>query len=106
MKRNSIEVVMDGYITAKKRAIDELGVELVYIGLDRTLPSEQCKLRKEAGEIFGLCRWSGMDCERRRHPCRKHVESYQLAEDMGLFLTAHAGEDAGFRMGTGIYGMR
>ena len=28
-----IEVVMDGYITAKKRAIDELGVELVYICL-------------------------------------------------------------------------
>ena len=41
----------------------------------------------------------GMDCEEKGHPCRKHVESYRLAEDMGLFLTAHAGEDAGVQDG-------
>lgn len=96
-----IEVVMDGYITAKKRAMDELGVELVYIaGLDRTLSSEQCvyfvkKLEKYLDYVDGL----GMDCEEKGHPCRKHVESYRLAEEMGLFLTAHAGEDAAVKDG-------
>ena len=37
----------------------------------------------------------GMDCEENGHSCIKHIESYKLAKEMGLFLTAHAGEDLG-----------
>ena len=37
----------------------------------------------------------GMDCEENGHPCIKHLESYREAKEMGLFLTAHAGEDGG-----------
>ena len=90
-----IEVVMEGYRSAQKKAKELYGVEIVYIaGLDRTLSSERClsfvrSLRPYLDMISGL----GMDCEENGHPCIKHLESYREAKDMGLFLTAHAGED-------------
>jgi len=37
----------------------------------------------------------GMDCEEFGNGPEKHVASYKLAEEMGLFLTAHAGEELG-----------
>ncbi len=92
-----MEVVMEGYRSAQKKAKALYGVEIVYIaGLDRTLSSEQCvrfvrSLEKYRDMVDGL----GMDCEEKGHPCIKHKESYALAKDMGLFLTAHAGEDDG-----------
>lgn len=92
-----IEVVMEGYRSARKKAKDLYGVEIVYIaGLDRTLPTEQCErfvknLEAYRDMVDGL----GMDCEEKGHPCMKHLGSYRMAEEMGLFLTAHAGEDDG-----------
>lgn len=90
-----LEVVMEGYRSAQKKAKELYGVEIVYIaGLDRTLSSEQClsfvkSLRPYLDMVAGL----GMDCEEKGHPCVKHLASYQAAKEMGLFLTAHAGED-------------
>ena len=90
-----IEVVMEGYRAGQKKAKELYGVEIVYIaGLDRTLSSEQCvafvkKLEKYLDMVDAL----GMDCEENGNPPEKHVESYRLAKDMGLFLTAHAGEE-------------
>lgn len=92
-----MEVVMEGYRSAQKKAKEQYGVEIVYIaGLDRTLSPEQCErfvknLEGYRDMVDGL----GMDCEEKGHPCIKHQGSYRLAEDMGLFLTAHAGEDDG-----------
>lgn len=90
-----IEVVMEGYREGQKRAWEQYGVEIVYIaGLDRTLPAEQClsfvnKLEKYLDMVDGL----GMDCEERGNPPGKHISSYKRAKEMGLFLTAHAGEE-------------
>lgn len=92
-----IEVVMEGYRAGQKKARELYGVEIVYIaGLDRTMSSEQClsfvrKLENYLDMVDGL----GMDCEERGNPPERHVESYKLAKDMGLFLTAHAGEELG-----------
>jgi len=91
-----LHLVMQGYIRAKKRALRELGVDLAYIaGLDRTQTPEEClafvrQLEPYLEDVVGL----GMDCEEKGYPCRLHEESYRLASEMGLFLTAHAGEDA------------
>lgn len=92
-----LKVVMEGYRSAQKKAKKLYGVEIVYIaGLDRTLSSERClsfvkALRPYLDMVAGL----GMDCEENGHPCIKHLESYREAKEMGLFLTAHAGEDGG-----------
>lgn len=92
-----LEVVMEGYRSAQRKARELYGVEIVYIaGLDRTLSGERClsfvkSLRPYLDMVAGL----GMDCEEKGHPCVKHLDSYQEAKKMGLFLTAHAGEDGG-----------
>lgn len=94
-----IEVVMEGYRSAQKKAKELYGVEIVYIGgLDRTLSSEQClnfvrQLENYRDMVAGI----GMDCEERGHPCIKHLESYREAKRQGFFLTAHAGEDGSDR---------
>ncbi|GEM_PF-1141968 len=96
-----LEVVMEGYRAGKKRAMEELGVDIVYMaGIDRTLPPEQCysfisKIDKYLDMVEGI----GMDCEEIGNPCRNFVDSYRLGEEMGLFLTAHVGEDRGVEHG-------
>lgn len=90
-----MEVVMEGYRSAQKKAKELYGVEIVYIGgIDRTLSSEQClnfvkNLERYKDMVVGV----GMDCEERGHPCIKHLDSYREAKRLGFFLTAHAGED-------------
>ena len=90
-----MEVVMEGYRSAQKKAKELYGVEIVYIGgIDRTLSSNQClkfvqKLEKYHDMVAGI----GMDCEEKGHPCIKHLDSYLEAKRQGFFLTAHAGED-------------
>lgn len=92
-----LEVVMEGYRSAQKKARELYGVEIVYIaGLDRTLSSEQClSFVKSLHPYLDMVAGLGMDCEENGHPCIKHLASYQEARNMGLFLTAHAGEDGG-----------
>lgn len=90
-----MEVVMEGYRSAQKKAKELYGVEIVYIGgIDRTLSSEQClnfvkNLERYKDMVVGV----GMDCEERGHPCIKHLDSYREAKRLEFFLTAHAGED-------------
>ena len=92
-----LEVVMEGYRSAQKKARELYGVEIVYIaGLDRTLSSDRClAFVKSLEPYLDMVAGLGMDCEENGHPCIKHLASYQTARDMGLFLTAHAGEDGG-----------
>jgi len=92
-----LEVVMNGYRSAQKKAKELYGVEIVLIaGLDRTLPEEQCiRFVKALEPYLDMVSGLGMDCEERNHPCIEHQESYRIAKDMGLFLTAHAGEEGG-----------
>lgn len=90
-----ISVVMNGYKKGKERAFRELGVDMVFIaGIDRTQSPKECLAFVESLEpyldvISGL----GLDCEEAGNPSSKFVECYAAAKKMGLFLTAHAGED-------------
>jgi adenosine deaminase len=92
-----LDVVMRGYNEARKAVLQDLGVEIVYIaGIDRTLPPRQCanfirSLEPYREMVAGI----GMDCEEKGYPCILHRESYEIADKMGLFKTAHAGEDDG-----------
>ncbi len=90
-----MEVVMEGYRRGQKIAKEKYGVDIVYIaGLDRTLSAEQCaNFVASLSEYLDMVAGIGMDCEEEGHPGIKHLESYKLAKEMGLFLTAHAGED-------------
>lgn len=92
-----MDVVMRGYGAAKKAVKDEFCVEIVYIaGLDRSLSPEAClNFVKNLEPWLGMVDAIGMDCEEKGHPCIKHKDSYRLAGEMGLFKTAHAGEDDG-----------
>ena len=92
-----MDVVMKGYESGRQAAKRDFGIEIVFIaGIDRSLSSDTCvsfvrNLEPYLGMIDGI----GMDCEEKGHPCIKHVASYELAGQMGLFKTAHAGEDDG-----------
>ncbi len=92
-----MDVVMKGYGRAQKAVKEDFGVDIVYIaGIDRTLPPEQCaafvrNLEPYLDMVDGL----GMDCEEKGYPCILHKESYDIGRKMGLFLTAHAGEEGG-----------
>lgn len=92
-----LDVVIKGYEAGRKAVLKDFGVEIVFIaGIDRSLPSEQCIAFVRALEPYlDIIDAIGMDCEEKGHPCIKHVDSYRLAGEMGLFKTAHAGEDDG-----------
>lgn len=92
-----MEVVMEGYRSGQKKARELYGVEIVYIaGIDRTLPEEQClRFVKNLEHYRDMVAGLGMDCEERGHPCIDHLRSYQEGKRLGLFLTAHAGEEGG-----------
>lgn len=92
-----IDVVMKGYEAGRQAVLANFGVEIVFIaGLDRSLPPKQCtafvrNLEPYLDMIDGI----GMDCEEKGYPCILHREAYEIAGKMGLFKTAHAGEDDG-----------
>jgi len=90
-----MNVVMNGYRSGQQKAMELYGVEIVYIaGLDRTLSSEKClSFVKNLSLYKNMVAGLGMDCEERNDPCIKHLASYEEGKRMGLFLTAHAGED-------------
>lgn len=94
-----IDVVMKGYAAGRKAVREQFGVDIVFIaGIDRSLSSAACvnfvrNLEPYLSMIDGI----GMDCEEKGHPCIKHKAAYDLAGEMGLFKTAHAGEDDGAR---------
>lgn len=92
-----MSVVMEGYRSGQKKARELYGVEIVYIaGIDRTLPEEQClRFVKSLEHYRDMVAGLGMDCEERGHPCIDHLQSYQEGKRLGLFLTAHAGEEGG-----------
>lgn len=90
-----LEVVMNGYRRGKERAKKELGLDIVFFaGIDRTLkPSTNYSFIEKVVDYLDIIDGIGMDCEEYGHPCREHVDCYRLAERMGLFCTAHTGED-------------
>ncbi|HHW94166.1 MAG TPA: adenosine deaminase [Clostridiaceae bacterium] len=92
-----LDVVINGYEAGRKAVMRDFGVEIVFIaGIDRSLSSEQCVAFVRALEPYlDIIDGIGMDCEEKGNPCIKHVDSYRLAGEMGLFRTAHAGEDDG-----------
>ena len=92
-----IDVVMKGYDAGRKMVKKDFGVEITFIaGLDRSLSPESClNFVKEFEPYLYMIDGIGMDCEEKGHPCIKHKASYDLATQMGLFKTAHAGEDDG-----------
>ena len=81
-----MEVVMEGYRSAQKKAMEQYGVEIVYIaGLDRTLSPEQCErfvknLEGYRDMVDGL----GMDCEEKGHPCIKTSGKLQACRRYGI----------------------
>ena len=97
-----VEVVMEGYRAGKKVAKEQYGVDMIYIaGLDRTRSSAQCEDNiLKMGKYLDIVKGIGMDCEEIGHPCKKHMASYRLADEMGLFKTAHAGEDKAVENGS------
>jgi adenosine deaminase len=92
-----IDVVMKGYEAGRQAVFANFGVEIVFIaGIDRSLSPKQCTafvryLEPYLDMISGI----GMDCEEKGYPCILHQEAYEIAGKMGLFRTAHAGEDDG-----------
>lgn len=105
-KEIPIEVVMDDLPVLEKAGHRWAGVGTGWhiAGLGQNSSFRQCCKLRKSWEIFGLCRWTTEWTARRRASMCKHVEIYRLAEDMGLFLTFYAGEDAGLGWSTGIAG--
>src|SRR5205823_4683398 len=90
-------VVVDGLIDGIERAEEELGVTCRLIAdVYRQDPPELARemveqvLEHRPDEVIGL----GMDGAEAPDPPEKFVESYRLAKQGGLRLTAHACEDA------------
>ena len=92
-----MDVVMKGYEQGRQAVKRDFGVDLVFIaGIDRTLPVEQCTaFVRNLEPYLDMVDAVGMDCEEKGYPCRLFTDTYALAKDMGLFLTAHAGEEGG-----------
>lgn len=92
-----LNVVMRGYEAGRKAVQQDFGVEIVFIaGIDRTLPPEQCTaFVRNLEPYLDIVDGIGMDCEEKGYPCILHKDAYLLAGEMGLFKTAHAGEDDG-----------
>lgn len=91
----SLETVVNGYEAGRQKAMKELGVDIVFIaGIDRSLSSEMSlKFIQDIEPYKDIIPAIGMDCEENGHPCIKHKAAYDLAKEMGLYLSAHAGED-------------
>ncbi|MEG1658095.1 MAG: adenosine deaminase [Oscillibacter sp.] len=92
-----MDVVMRGYEIGRQAVLEDFGVEMVFIaGIDRTLPPEQCTaFVRDLEPYLDMVAGVGMDCEEKGYPCILHKEAYELAGKMGLYKTAHAGEDDG-----------
>lgn len=92
-----MDVVMKGYEAGRQAVLRDFGVEIVFIaGIDRSLPPEECvQFVKDLEPYLDMVDAVGMDCEEQGYPCILHKEAYEIAGKMGLFKTAHAGEDDG-----------
>ncbi|SFQ03152.1 adenosine deaminase [Oscillibacter sp. PC13] len=94
-----MDVVMRGYEAGRKAVLKDFGVELVFIaGIDRSQPPEKCTaFVKNLEPYLDMVDGIGMDCEEISYPCILHKEAYEIAGKMGLFKTAHAGEEGDCR---------
>ena len=90
-----LDVVVEGYEAGRQKAMKDFGIDIVFIaGIDRSLSSESSYKFIESIEPYkNIIPAVGMDCEESGHPCIKHKDAYDLAKKMGLYLSAHAGED-------------
>jgi adenosine deaminase len=92
-------VLLDGFLAAKKRAEQELGitVELICCFLRHlpvpdtlatfALPDVQSSMT--SGDVIGI----GIDSSEVEYPPHLYKELYEQASSLGLHLTAHAGEE-------------
>jgi len=93
------EAIVEGIIEGRRRNREIHGVDTAFIvDLDRTLPLEVAMKHvqlagnsKEQAGIVGL----GLDCQERGYPASRLKPCFDAARDLGLALTAHAGEDGG-----------
>ena len=92
-----MDVVMKGYEAGRQAVLKDFGVELVFIaGIDRSQPPEKCTaFVKNLEPYLDIVDGVGMDCEEAGYPCILHKEAYDIAGKLGLFKTAHAGEEGG-----------
>lgn len=92
-----MDVVIKGYDAGRRKVKELYNVDITFIaGLDRSLSSDMCvNFVRNLEPYLDIIPAIGMDCEEKGHPCIKHKASYDLATEMGLFKTAHAGEDDG-----------
>ena len=92
----SMETVMNGYARGREIAKRDYGVDIVFIaGIDRTQPPEKClSFVRALKDYRPLIEGLGLDCEEQGYPARLFTECYREGKKLGLFLTAHAGEDS------------
>lgn len=90
-----LKTVINGYEAGRQEAMKKYGIDITFIaGIDRSLSAEDSyQFIKSLEPYLGIITGIGMDCEERGNPCIEHKRAYELAEDMGLYLSAHAGED-------------
>ncbi|MDO4492538.1 MAG: adenosine deaminase [Clostridia bacterium] len=94
-----MDVVMKGYEQGRQAVKRDFGVDLVFIaGIDRSQsPEKSTEFVKNLEPYLGMIDAVGMDCEELGYPCILHKEAYEIAGKMGLFRTAHAGEEGDCR---------
>lgn len=92
-----LDVYMKGCESGRQAVKRDFGIEMVFIAaVDRTQSPEDCVSFVKSLEPYRyMIDGIGMDCDERGYPCRLHKKAFDLAGEMGLFKTAHAGEDDG-----------
>lgn len=90
-----LDVYMKGCEQGRKSVKRDFGVDMVFIAaVDRTRPPEECaEFVKSLEKYLDIIDGVGLDCDERGYPCRLHKEAFDIADKMGLYKTAHAGED-------------
>lgn len=92
-----LDVYMKGCDAGRKAVKRDFGIELVFLAaVDRTQsPEDSAAFIRHLEPYRHIIDGIGMDCDERGFPCRLHKKAFDLAGEMGLFKTAHAGEDDG-----------
>ena len=93
------EAVIEGVASGRRISKERYGVEMSFIAdIDRTIdPAAGVKLvemahaSRDTAGIIGI----GLDSQEIGYPATRHGPAYKRAQELGLRLVAHAGEDVG-----------
>jgi adenosine deaminase len=93
------ETVEAGIAAGRERAMEEHGVDLRFIpSIDRTADPETgvsvVERAADLGEDAGIV-GVGLASKEQGYPAHDHARAFRRADELGLDLVAHAGEDAG-----------